>query len=186
MDIRRVVTGHDASGKAVVTQDEMVAPVTLRALPGSEFHQLWDSDAAITLPNDGSKPKARSYFPAVGGFRFGFFTIPPDGASEEPVDADSMAAAVEFERKLPGMAKHFEPGQTGMHTTPTIDYGVVLSGQAVLELDDGATVALSAGDAYIQNGTRHRWSNPGEVPAVIAVTYVGAAHLGLLNEDGPA
>jgi quercetin dioxygenase-like cupin family protein len=186
MDRRRVVTGHDASGKAIVTGDEMVEPATLRALPGSEFHQLWGSDGAVTLPNDGSKPKARSYFPAVGGFRFGFFTVPPDHVGEKPVDADSMAAAVEFQRKLPGMAQHFEPGQTGMHTTPTIDYGVVLSGQAVLELDDGVTVTLAAGDAYVQNGTRHRWSNPGEVPAVIAVTYVGAVHQGVANEDGSA
>jgi hypothetical protein len=37
-------------------------------------------------------------------------------------------------------------------------------------------VALNAGDAYIQNGTRHRWSNPGDVPAVIAVTFIGANH----------
>ena len=64
----------------------------------------------------------------------------------------------------------------GMHTTATIDYGVVLSGQAVLELDDGASITLNAGDTYIQNGTRHRWSNPGDVPAVIAVTFIGANH----------
>jgi len=53
---------------------------------------------------------------------------------------------------------------------------VVLSGQAVLELDDGVAVTLDAGDTYILNGTRHRWSNPGHVPAVIAVTFVGANH----------
>ena len=74
------------------------------------------------------------------------------------------------------MAEHFEPAEPGMHTTATIDYGVVLSGQAVLELDDGVTVTLNAGDTYIQNGTRHRWSNPGDVPAVIAVTFIGADH----------
>ena len=63
-----------------------------------------------------------------------------------------------------------------MHTTATIDYGVVISGQATLELDDGAKVALDAGDTYIQNGTRHRWSNPGDVPAVLAVALIGANH----------
>jgi mannose-6-phosphate isomerase-like protein (cupin superfamily) len=53
---------------------------------------------------------------------------------------------------------------------------VVVSGQAILELDDGAKVALDVGDAYIQNGTRHRWSNTGDVPAVLAITLIGAHH----------
>ena len=69
-----------------------------------------------------------------------------------------------------------EPDNPGMHTTATIDYGIVLSGQAVLELDYGATVVLNPGDTYVQNGTRHRWSNRGDAPAVIAVTLLGAHH----------
>jgi quercetin dioxygenase-like cupin family protein len=69
-----------------------------------------------------------------------------------------------------------EPDNPGMHTTATIDYGIVLSGQAILELDDGATVVLNPGDTYVQNGTRHRWSNRGDTPAVIAVTLLGAHH----------
>ena len=64
----------------------------------------------------------------------------------------------------------------GGDTTATIDYGVVVSGQATLELDDGAKIVLNAGDAYIQNGTRHRWSNSGDVPAVIAVSLIAANH----------
>ena len=74
------------------------------------------------------------------------------------------------------MARHFEPDDPGMHTTASVDYGVVLSGEATLELDDGATVTLGPGDTYIQNGTRHRWSNSGSVPAVLAVTLLGAEH----------
>ena len=176
MDIRRVVTGHDANGKAIVVDDDLVAPVTLDALPGSEFHQLWGADSPRTFPDDGARPKARSYFPPVGGFRFGFFTVAPDAAGAPPAEVDPVTAAVQLERRLPGMAKHFEPTVPGMHTTATIDYGVVLSGQAVLELDDGVAVTLGAGDTYILNGTRHRWSNPGDVPAVIAVTFIGANH----------
>jgi quercetin dioxygenase-like cupin family protein len=63
-----------------------------------------------------------------------------------------------------------------MHTTATVDCGVVLSGEATLELDDGATIVLKPGDTYVQNGTRHRWSNSGSVPAVLAVSIVGAEH----------
>jgi mannose-6-phosphate isomerase-like protein (cupin superfamily) len=176
MDARRVVTGHDAAGKAVFVSDELVAPVTLALLPGSEFHRLWGSDSTVTFPDDGSRPSAERYFPPVDGSRFAFFTIPPDGGVGAPADLDFDAALAEFEQKLPGMAEHLEVDNPGMHTTATVDYGVVLSGEAILELDDGAKVTLSPGDTYVQNGTRHRWSNTGTVPAVIAVVLVGANH----------
>jgi mannose-6-phosphate isomerase-like protein (cupin superfamily) len=176
MDARRVVTGHDAAGKAVFVSDELVAPVTLALLPGSEFHRLWGSDSTVTFPDDGSRPSAERYFPPVGGSRFGFFTIPPDGGVGAPADLDFEAALAEFEQKLPGMAEHLEADNPGMHTTATVDYGVVLSGEVVLELDDGAKVTLRPGDTYVQNGTRHRWSNTGTVPAVLAVVLVGANH----------
>ncbi len=176
MKIRRVATGHDKEGRAVFVSDEMVAPVTLALLPGIEFHRLWGADSTVTFPDDGSRPHAERYFPPVGGFRFGFFTVPPDGGAGPPADIDFEAALAEFEEKLPGLGEHLEPENPGMHTTTTIDYGVVLSGEAVLELDDGAKITLSAGDSYIQNGTRHRWSNKGDVPAVIAIALVGANH----------
>ena len=124
----------------------------------------------------GPQPAAPRYFPPVGGFRFGFFTIPPDGGAGAPPDLDLAAALAEFDQKLPGMAEHLELDEPGMHTTATVDYGVVLSGSATLELDDGAKVVLNPGDTYIQNGTRHRWSNTGAVPAVLGVALVGAHH----------
>ena len=46
-----------------------------------------------------------------------------------------------------------------MHTTDTIDFEYVLSGEIALELDDGAEVVLHPGDTVVQNGTRHRWHN---------------------------
>jgi quercetin dioxygenase-like cupin family protein len=63
-----------------------------------------------------------------------------------------------------------------MHTTPTIDCEIILSGNVVLELDDGASVLLSPGDTVVQNGTRHRWINPGDAPAILALFSVGADH----------
>jgi mannose-6-phosphate isomerase-like protein (cupin superfamily) len=176
VDARRVVTGHNREGKAVFAGDEMVAPVTLALLPGSEFHQLWGSDSTPTFPDDGSRPTAERYFPPCGGSRFGFFTIPPDGGTGVPPDLDIGAALEEFTQKLPGMQEYVEIDEPGMHTTATIDYGVVLSGAATLELDDGAKVVLEAGDTYVQNGTRHRWSNTGDVPAVLAIVLLGVHH----------
>ena len=81
MGIRRVVTGHDANGKAVFTSDKEVEPITLALLPGAEFFQLWGADAPRRFPDDGSAQAGHRYYPPVGGFRFGLFTVAPDSGS---------------------------------------------------------------------------------------------------------
>jgi mannose-6-phosphate isomerase-like protein (cupin superfamily) len=171
-----VVTGHDAAGKAVFASDEMVEPVLTALSAGSAFHQIWNGDVPPTFPDDGARPTPTTYFPPVGGFRFGFFTLP---AADDPgpgPDVDIAAAIADLGAALPGLLEHNEPDEPGMHTTATIDFEVVLSGEVVLELDDGATVHLHPGDTVVQNGTRHRWSNPGPVPATLAVFLCGAHH----------
>jgi mannose-6-phosphate isomerase-like protein (cupin superfamily) len=172
MDVRLVVTGHDPHGKAVVASDTAVPPITLAAMPGAEFHRLWGADSAQTYPDAGAPPSAPAYFPPVGGFRFGLFTIPPVGVSDYPDDME--AAMADVEAKLPGLMSHMEIDDPGMHTTDTTDFEIVLSGTVILELDDGVEVTLSPGDTVVQNGTRHRWRNPGTEPAVLGVAIVGA------------
>ena len=171
--IRRVVTGQRRDGKSVFVSDEKVEPTTVAISPGYEFHSMWGADAIPSLPADGTEPDHPAYFPPAGGYRFGFFTVPPAGASF-PADFDLEAALAEMEQKLPGMAAHMEPDDPGMHTTDTVDFEVVISGQIVCELDDGAEVTLHAGDTFVQNGTRHRWRNPGTEPAVLFVALIGA------------
>jgi mannose-6-phosphate isomerase-like protein (cupin superfamily) len=61
-----------------------------------------------------------------------------------------------------------------MHTTHTVDYGVVISGEMHLELDDGKQVHLRPGDCVVQNGTRHAWRNLSGREAVMAFVAVGA------------
>jgi hypothetical protein len=175
MPVRRVVTGHDANGKSVFASDALIEPTTVALLPGSEFHQLWGADAAPTFPDDGSRPSTAAYFPPVGGFRFGMFTVPPHG-SVSVGDIDMAAAFAEMETALPGLAGHMEPDAPGMHTTATIDFEVVLEGEVWLELDDGAEVHLRVGDTVVQNGTRHAWHNHGTTMARLAVFLIGANH----------
>jgi mannose-6-phosphate isomerase-like protein (cupin superfamily) len=171
--VRRVVTGQNADGKSVFVSDEEVDAITLALLPGYEFHRVWGSDVASTLPTDGQPPATPAYFPPATGYRFGFFTVPPAG-TDIPPDLDITAALAEMEAQLPGMAAHMEPDNPGMHTTDTVDFEVVLSGEVICELDDGAEVTLKKGDTFVQNGTRHRWRNAGTEPAVMFVALVGA------------
>ena len=65
MGIRRVVTGHDASGKAVFASDEMVQPVTVSLVPGAEFFRLWGNDETSPFPADGAHPSYVQYFDAL-------------------------------------------------------------------------------------------------------------------------
>lgn len=61
-----------------------------------------------------------------------------------------------------------------MHATPTVDYGIVLQGETLLELDDGHRTRLSAGDIVIQNGIRHTWRNHSGRPVTMAFVLIGA------------
>ena len=177
MRVRRVVTGHDRNGKAVFASDQEVDPLTLALLPGGEIHRLWGADQAPTFPDDGGPTAQPSYFPPVGGYRFALATIHP-ATVQAPADLDIQAGLADIEEKLPGLMAYVEPDNPGMHTTDTIDFEVVLSGELILELDDGAEKVLRPGDTVVQNGTRHRWVNRGTEPAVFAVFMVGAHRFG--------
>ena len=175
MNIRCVVTGRDAIGKSIFARDSSISPITLNHLPGMEFHRLWGADAVPQLPSNGTPPPHPLYFPPATGFRFGFFTVPPE--TQTPPDPHTLFAALgELQSKLPGLAEVLEPMHPGMHTTDTVDFDVILSGEVYLELDAGAEVLLKPGDCVIQNGTRHAWHNRSSQPCLIAVTLIGATH----------
>jgi mannose-6-phosphate isomerase-like protein (cupin superfamily) len=177
MNVRRVVTGQRADGTSVFVSDEQVEPITVSLLPGAAFHQLWASDTMVPLPTDGTAPDAPGFFPPAAGFRFGVFTLGPDTVTKLE-DMDFGAALAEVAQKLPGLAEAMEPAAPGMHTTATVDYDFVLSGEVWLELDDGAQVQLRAGDCVVQNGTRHAWRNKSSAPCVLAFALVGAQRAG--------
>jgi mannose-6-phosphate isomerase-like protein (cupin superfamily) len=173
MEVRRVVTGHSADGKAVFASDDRVAVSPLGAGTAGGIHQLWGGDEPPRYPDDGSPPSRATFFPTVGGYRFIVVTMPPAGAAAPPA-GDPDAIRADMERTFPGLASHMEPDNPGMHTTDTIDFEYVVSGEVVLELDDGAEVVLHPGDTVVQNGTRHRWHNRTSEPATYVAFLVGA------------
>jgi mannose-6-phosphate isomerase-like protein (cupin superfamily) len=172
-DVRRVVTGHSPEGKAVFVSDERVVAAPMGTSSTGGFHQLWGCDDPPTFPDDGRMPAQATFFPPVGGCRFLVVTMAPAGARRPP-EGDPDAIRAEMERRFPGLASHMEPDNPGMHTTDTIDFEYLLSGELVLELDDGAEVVLHPGDTVVQNGTRHRWHNRTSEPAVYVAFMVGA------------
>jgi mannose-6-phosphate isomerase-like protein (cupin superfamily) len=172
--VRRVVTGVSESGKAVIVGDGE-PPISRRRVhvPGFADALVWRTQVpprASTEPS-GEPP---SWLPGPGETIAMAVTFPPDSVYADP-GFDAAAARAEQLRAVPGLAELFEPDKPGMHTTPTVDYAVVLEGELVLDLDAGEATRLRPGDVVVQNGTRHAWRNPGAQPATIFVVLIGAA-----------
>jgi quercetin dioxygenase-like cupin family protein len=47
-----------------------------------------------------------------------------------------------------------------MHRSSSIDYGIILSGEIELELDNGVVKTMGQGAIIVQRGTIHKWRNP--------------------------
>lgn len=171
--VRRVVTGVSASGKPVIATDG--EPPRTRQhthTPGFAQSVVWSTTAPAT-PSADPTDSLRSVVPAPGETVALTVTFPPGSVYADPA-WDPAAAAAEQLEASPGLAELFEPDSPGMHTTPTVDYGVVLSGEIVLDLDGGETALLRPGDLIVQNGTRHAWRNEGTEPATLFFVLIGA------------
>jgi hypothetical protein len=177
--MRRIVTGHNDQGKAVFINDnEPPRRISFDNLSGLEFIELWATDGTPSIPVDHDDPTIAmsSFVPAPVGTRFRIVNFPSGLEMTRLMEAgfDPIAFRKEYMAKIPGLAESHEVDDPGMHTTDTVDYGIVLSGEIYLELDDGKEVHLKAGDCIVQNGTRHGWRNRGTEPCVMAFIMIGA------------
>ncbi|MGH9109390.1 MAG: cupin domain-containing protein [Acidimicrobiales bacterium] len=171
-----MVTGRSPTGASVVVSDGS-APRShaYEHIPGLVETLVWATGADVEpSEGDGTDPTAvaRSYVPPRGGTRLIWLEIPPDTAAAG-TGFDPAAARAEQLAASPGLAQRFEEGAPGMHTTPTVDYAVLVRGELWLELDDGHETRLRPGDVVVQDGTRHAWRNHGDSPATLAVVLVG-------------
>jgi naringenin degradation protein FdeH len=131
---RRIVTGHDASGRSVVLSDAPT-PRTLD-IGTAAFHEVWIT-AQMPAPIAATEPE------------------PTDRPVRTPPPADGVV--VRFTEMAPG-------AESPMHRTETVDVGVVLEGETWLLLDDGSQTRVGPGDAVVQRGTNHAWANRSERP----------------------
>ena len=176
---RRVVTGFDRNGKSVFVSD---GPTTkgaaLEGVPNFRIDEVWSTKEMPELPAPASDPvlTPHPFFPVPGGTGFLVVTVPPDAEVERAAAAglDLPAAQSRFYSTFPGLERTMEPDAPGMHASQTVDYGVVISGEVWLELDDKAEVHLKPGDCVVQNGTRHAWHNHSDKESVMAFVVVGA------------
>lgn len=178
---KRVLTGRDQDGKSVFKSfDVTPRVVAIDANPGLTFYELYMTEGVPELTGLETDPmlQGTKAFPGPGGTMFRLISYPPKRPEgwRPPSGVTFESALSELSEKVPGMGDHFEPGDPGMHTSDTIDYGVVVRGEITLELDDGKKVHLQQGDCIVQNGTRHRWQNPLAEPCLMAFISIGGRH----------
>jgi quercetin dioxygenase-like cupin family protein len=170
--IRRVVTGHDEGGRAVVVMDDPAANVLHRpSRPGVALTDLWATSGTPAARTDGD-PVDRPVVlhPPPGGTVFRIIQFDPeDPGAVAQADGATAFAAMGAAGAVVAGARH-----PYMHRTDTVDYAMVLQGSITMLLDD-EDVELGAGDVVIQNGTNHAWANRGQAPCLMAFVLIDAS-----------
>jgi len=171
--IRRVVTGHDATGKAIVLFDGPNPNTVVREKTGVINRLVWKADQT---PADIAGPEDRAVedggvAPAAGGTSFRIVEFPPMTA--EQIAAFPMdLVAKQFGSNA--LTRYRDPSHPFMHRTRTLDYAIVLTGEIDMKLDGDELIHFRAGDVLVQQGTNHAWINHSDKPCRIAFIFVDA------------
>ena len=172
--VRRVVTAHDESGKAVVVMDGAAPNVRHRKASRLISTLVWVTDetpADISGGADRADREAGVPPPPMGSV-FRIVDFPPAGDASG-VDNEAVLREMGIDR-----ANREHAGAPArnpfMHRTRSVDYAVVMSGEIDMLLDD-SEVHLKAGDVLIQQGTSHAWFNRGKENCRMAFVLIDAA-----------
>lgn len=173
--VRRVVTGHDENGKAIVISDGPAPYVHLNAADPEwysiDIFRTNETPARILPAADETTLGPRRQMPEKRGTVLRINHYPPEPEAVRrmtPEDSRRAFAALGNEKA----STHGRGGRHPlMHRTETIDYAIVLSGEITMVMDD-VDVQLKAGDVVVQCGTNHAWSNRSNAPCVIAFVLI--------------
>lgn len=172
---RRIVTGHDKAGNAVIISDAPPRRVQQVGGPGGPtFTEVWSTQempAMITSQSTEPEEIGLVLAPPKGGTRIRVIEFPPEG---EAIRNLTAAEAVEkFESMGGAEASRATAGAPHplMHRTQTIDYGLVLEGELTLILDQAETT-IRAGDIVVQCGTNHAWANRSDKNCRVAFVLI--------------
>ena len=175
MQVRRVVSGNDASGRSVFLSDGPVPNShEFEFMPGQAQTRVWFTAGPPAATPPGNEPTNATgpVIPGPGGASFVVVHYAPDSVVTDPrFDAERLDA--ELAEFAPDIVEASDPAEPGMHRTPSVDYGVVLDGEIWLELDDGAQTRLTRGDTIVQVAARHAWRNKSDRPATLAFVLTG-------------
>jgi len=174
--VRRVVTGHDDEGKAIILYDG-AAPNSFESpnIPGFGATVPWWTQAkGIDHVSDEDLATADSEipsFPAEGETILRIADFPPDAVY--PDDAESLIfTELDGQEEAQAGNEHNNSDHFWFHRTDSLDYAVVLEGEITLLVDDGEAT-LTAGDVVVQRATSHAWSNRTDKTARMLFVLIG-------------
>ncbi len=179
-NIRRVVTGHDENGKAVIVSDGPTPHVkTSPHRPGVVINNLWTTAAMPASTHGSTDPvtETMKLEPLANGMNFRIVEFPPEADYIESIsEADARQAfdAMGAGHALQSDESSAKPRHPFMHKTSTLDYAIILTGEVYLMLDDDE-VLMRAGDVCIQRATNHVWSNRSDAVCRIAFVLIDGA-----------
>lgn len=163
---RRVVTGRGPEGRSVVIGDTRVQAAEL------DNFNFWCSTAAEPLGSGTLIEGGAPFFPRADGTTFRIFHLPTADAGANPELPQAFIEA--FFRAVGDPACRVDTRRHPlMHSTPTVDYIMLLTGQVSLLLDEGEPVPLQPFDVVVQRATNHAWLNTGTTTAVLMSVMVG-------------
>ena len=157
MGVRRVITGHDENGKAIVISDaEATNIVRPGHRPGVAIWMLDSSPAEIYGPED-TTTETIGLLPPQDGSVFRIIEFPPEAVWIDDVDAKAAKEAwASIGADHVGVED--KPAHPLMHRTETLDYSLCLDGEIYMVLDD-SELLIKKGDTVVQRGTNHAWRN---------------------------
>jgi mannose-6-phosphate isomerase-like protein (cupin superfamily) len=170
--IRRIVTGHDDNGKAIIEMDGINPHTRVRTDTGIVSNLLWVTDetpARMDLRKDRAD-RTIGVPPPSNGSILRVVDFPP--VTEETMkglDQAAILAQMGAGHNAGGGANASNPF---MHRTKSVDYVIVLEGEIDMLLDD-SEVHMKAGDIMVQQATNHAWVNRSDKVCRIAFVLIG-------------
>ena len=161
--VRRIVTGHDAMGRSIVTEDGAAPSVhTNPKRVGYRLTQLWATDSTPAFVGNDADPTSRplKLEPPKQGTVVRIIEFGPEGEWLDKITAEDTRLA--WGALGTHTASTRREGQASrhpfMHRTESVDYALVLEGEITLVLDQ-EEVLMRAGDFLVERGTNHAWAN---------------------------
>jgi len=173
LQVRRVVTGKDPSGKAIALMDDPAPNVLERKDLGTTNILLWvtDSAPATILQDRDAADRTIGLQPPPSGTTFRVVEFGPE--KDIPSDYATRLRMMQERGIRPEGPSKDNPRHPSMHRTKTLDYALILSGEIDMLLDD-SDVHLKAGDVVVQMATNHAWVNRSEKPCTVAFIMIDA------------